>query len=69
VKGSKRLTSKQQKKRKVDGQSVHAPNLYLVPAEALEEPIYVISNLGGESGDFILFGLSTPGLTPSPTTL
>lgn len=53
VKGSKRLTLKQQKKRKSDGRSVGAPNLYLVPVEALEEPISAIPNLGGEPGDFI----------------
>lgn len=53
VKGSKRLTSKQQKKRKVDGRSVGSPNLYLVPVESLEEPISAIPNLGGGSGDFI----------------
>jgi hypothetical protein len=47
------LTTKQQKKRRQDGRSVHAPNLYLVPVESIDEPISVIPNIGGDPGDFI----------------
>jgi hypothetical protein len=47
------LTTKQQKKRRQDGRSVRAPNLYLVPVESIDEPISAIPNIGGDSGDFI----------------
>jgi hypothetical protein len=40
-------------KRGQDGRSVHAPNLYLVPVESIDEPIFAISNIGGDPGDFI----------------
>jgi hypothetical protein len=53
VKGSKRLTPKQQKKRRQDGRSIRAPNLYLVPVESIDEPISAIPNIGGDPGDFI----------------
>ena len=53
VKGSKRLSTKQQQKRRVDGRSIGSPNLYLVPVECLHEPISAIPNLGSEHGDFI----------------
>jgi hypothetical protein len=53
VKGSKCLTTKQQKKRHQDGRSVRAPNLYLVPVESIDEPISAIPNIGGDPGDFI----------------
>ncbi len=53
VKGSKCLTTKQQKKRRRDGRSVRSPNLYLVPVESIDEPISAIPNLGGDPGDFI----------------
>ncbi len=53
VKGSKRLTTKQQKKRRQDGRSIRAPNLYLVPVESIDEPISAIPNIGGDPGDFI----------------
>jgi hypothetical protein len=53
VKGSKCLTTKQQKKRCQDGHSVNAPNLYLVPVESIDEPISAIPNIGGDPGDFI----------------
>jgi hypothetical protein len=53
VKGSKCLTTKQQKKRRRDGRSVRAPNLYLVPVESIDEPILAIPNLGGDPGDFV----------------
>jgi hypothetical protein len=53
VKGSKCLTTKQQKKRRQDGHSVCALNLYLVPVEAIDEPISAIPNIGGDPGDFI----------------
>jgi hypothetical protein len=53
VKGSKCLTTKQQKKRRQDGRSVCAPNLYLVPVESIDEPISTIPNIGGDPGDFI----------------
>jgi hypothetical protein len=45
VKGSKCLTTKQQKKRRQDGCSVRAPNLYLVPVESIDEPISAIPNI------------------------
>jgi hypothetical protein len=53
VKGSKCLTTKQQKKRRQDGRSVRAPNLYLVAVESIDEPISAIPNIGGDPGDFI----------------
>jgi hypothetical protein len=53
VKGSKCLTTKQQKKRRQDGRSVRAPNLYLVPVRSIDEPISAIPNIGGDPGDFI----------------
>ncbi len=53
VKGSKCLTTKQQKKRRRDGRSVRVPNLYLVPVESIDEPISAIPNIGGDPGDFI----------------
>jgi hypothetical protein len=53
VKGSKCLTTEQQKKRRQDGRSVRAPNLYLVPGESIDEPISAIPNIGGDPGDFI----------------
>jgi hypothetical protein len=53
VKGSKCLTTKQQKKRRRDGRSVRSPNLYLVPVESIDEPISAIPNLGGDPGDFL----------------
>jgi hypothetical protein len=42
-----------QKKRRQDGRSVRAPNLYLVPVESIDEPISAIPNIGGDPGDFI----------------
>jgi hypothetical protein len=53
VKGSKCLTTKQQKKRRQDGRSVRAPNFYLVPVESIDEPISAIPDIGGGPGDFI----------------
>jgi hypothetical protein len=53
VKGSKCLTTKQQKKRRQDGRSVRAPNLYLGPVESIDEPISAIPNIGGDPSDFI----------------
>ena len=53
VKGSKCLTTQQQRKRRQDGRSVRAPNLYLVPVESIDAPISAIPNLGGDRGDFI----------------
>jgi hypothetical protein len=53
VKGSKCLTTKQQKKRRKDGRSVRVPNLYLVPVESIDEPISAIPNIGGDPGNFI----------------
>jgi hypothetical protein len=53
VKGSKCLTTKQQKKRRRYGRSVRAPNLYLVPVESIDEPISAIPNLGGDPGYFV----------------
>jgi hypothetical protein len=52
-KGSKCLTTKQQKKRRQDGRSVRAPSLYLVPVESIDESISAIPNIGGDPGDFI----------------
>jgi hypothetical protein len=53
VKGRKCLTTKQQKKRRQDGRSVRAPNLYLVPVESIDEPKSAIPILGGDPGDFV----------------
>jgi hypothetical protein len=53
VKGSKCLTTKQQKKRHKDGRSVRVPYLYLVPVESIDELISAIPNIGGDPGDFI----------------
>jgi hypothetical protein len=53
IKGSKCLTTKQQKKRRKDGQSVCAPNLYLVPIESIDEPISAIPNIGGDPGNLV----------------
>jgi hypothetical protein len=53
VKGSRRLTTKQQKKRRQDGRYVRAPNLYLVPVISIDEPISAIPNIGGDPGDFV----------------
>ena len=53
VKGSKQLTTKEIRKRRLNGRPIHAPNLYLVPVEALDHPISAIPNLGGVPGDFI----------------
>ena len=53
VKGSKCLTTKQQKKRFQDSLSVGVPNLYLVPVESIDEPTSAIPNMGGNPGDFI----------------
>jgi hypothetical protein len=41
------------KETRQDGRSVRAPNLYLVPAESIDEPISAIPNIGGNPGDFI----------------
>jgi hypothetical protein len=53
IKGSKCFTTKQQKKRRQDGRSVCAPNLYNVPVESIDEPISAIPNIGGDPRDFI----------------
>jgi hypothetical protein len=53
IKGSKCFTTKQQKKRRQDGRSVCAPNLYNVPVESIDEPISAIPNIGGDPSDFI----------------
>jgi hypothetical protein len=58
MKGSKCLTTKQQKKRRQDGRSVRVSNLYSVPVESiLDEPISAIPNIGGDPGDFIFVRL------------
>ncbi len=53
VKGSKCLTTQQEKKRRLDGRSVRASNLFLVPVESIDQPISGIPNLGGRPGDFV----------------